>query len=101
MQNYTRLNRVTFFENVAVYLPGRWKRKWFSEFGSFFVQRQAVSCLDGASVEELALLSVDAGARFLFTTALHTKKSLRGAANDWYRIPPILLVYTVKDESFH
>ena len=35
-------------------------------------------------VDELALLSVEIGARFLFTTCLHTKKSLRGIANDWY-----------------
>ena len=34
--------------------------------------------------EELALLSVEIAARFLFTTCLHTKKSLRGVANDWY-----------------
>lgn len=40
--------------------------------------------LSPAHLEELALLSVDIGARFLFITCLHTKKSLRGVANDWY-----------------
>lgn len=35
-------------------------------------------------MEELALLSVEIGAHFLFTTCLHTKKSLRGVASDWY-----------------
>ena len=40
--------------------------------------------LDPAEVEELALLSVEIGAHFLFTTCLHTKKSLRGVASDWY-----------------
>ena len=40
--------------------------------------------LDSAEVEELALLSVEIGAHFLFTTCLHTKKSLRGVASDWY-----------------
>lgn len=38
----------------------------------------------GSEVDDLALLSVEIGARFLFTTCLHTKKSLRGVANDWY-----------------
>lgn len=40
--------------------------------------------LNSGEVEELALLSVEIGARFLFTTCLHTKKSLRGVASDWY-----------------
>lgn len=39
--------------------------------------------LKASELEELAMLSVDLGARFLFTTCLHTKKSLRGSANDW------------------
>jgi len=38
---------------------------------------------DANESEELALLSVEIGARFLFTTCLHTKESLRGVANDW------------------
>lgn len=40
--------------------------------------------LSPAEVEELALLSVEIGAHFLFTTCFHTKKSLRGVASDWY-----------------
>lgn len=40
--------------------------------------------LTPADIEELAILSVEIGARFLFTTCLHTKKSLRGVASDWY-----------------
>lgn len=40
--------------------------------------------LTPAEVEELALSSVEIGAHFLFTTCFHTKKSLRGVANDWY-----------------
>ncbi|KAF4521158.1 hypothetical protein B566_EDAN017868 [Ephemera danica] len=34
--------------------------------------------------EELSLLSVQLAARFLFHTGLHTKKTLRGPATDWY-----------------
>ena len=41
------------------------------------------SLMDAGEKEKLALLSVDIGARFLFTTCLHTKKSLRGVASDW------------------
>lgn len=40
--------------------------------------------MNPVEIEELALLSVEIGARFLFTTCLHTKKSLRGVASDWY-----------------
>ena len=40
--------------------------------------------LNPVDIEELALLSAEIGARFLFTTCLHTKKSLRGVASDWY-----------------
>lgn len=42
------------------------------------------AALSPAEVEELALLSAEIGARFLFTTCLHTKKSLRGVTGDWY-----------------
>ena len=40
--------------------------------------------LDLVDIEELALLSAKIGVRFLFTICLHTKKSLRGVASDWY-----------------
>ncbi|XP_064639618.1 probable ubiquitin carboxyl-terminal hydrolase FAF-X isoform X3 [Lineus longissimus] len=34
--------------------------------------------------EELAMISVKLAAKFLFNVGFHTKKSLRGAANEWY-----------------
>jgi ubiquitin carboxyl-terminal hydrolase 9/24 len=34
--------------------------------------------------EELASLSVQLGAKFLFDVGFHTKKTLRGPANEWY-----------------
>ncbi|XP_076338950.1 ubiquitin carboxyl-terminal hydrolase 9X-like isoform X1 [Tachypleus tridentatus] len=34
--------------------------------------------------EELAMISVQLAAKFLFTTGFHTKKTLRGPANEWY-----------------
>lgn len=34
--------------------------------------------------EELAMISTQLVSRFLFLTAFHTKKTLRGPANDWY-----------------
>lgn len=37
-----------------------------------------------AEAEELASLSVQLGARFLFDVGFHTKKTLRGPANEWY-----------------
>ena len=40
--------------------------------------------LDPVDIEELALLSAEISARFLFTTCLHTRKSTRGVASDWY-----------------
>ena len=49
----------------------------------YLVQEKANHSLDPGQVEELAQLSVEIAARFLFTTCLHTKKSLRGVANEW------------------
>ncbi|XP_035221479.1 probable ubiquitin carboxyl-terminal hydrolase FAF-X isoform X2 [Stegodyphus dumicola] len=37
-----------------------------------------------ADGEELALISIQLAAKFLFTTGFHAKKTLRGPANDWY-----------------
>lgn len=34
--------------------------------------------------EQMALISVELGSKFLFTVGFHTKKSLRGPANEWY-----------------
>ncbi|XP_052214421.1 probable ubiquitin carboxyl-terminal hydrolase FAF-X [Dreissena polymorpha] len=35
-------------------------------------------------VEQLAMISTDLASKFLFTVGFHTKKSLRGAATEWY-----------------
>lgn len=40
--------------------------------------------LSNSECEELAMLSVQLAAKFLFTVGFRTKKSLRGSANDWY-----------------
>ncbi|XP_052826881.1 probable ubiquitin carboxyl-terminal hydrolase FAF-X, partial [Octopus bimaculoides] len=37
-----------------------------------------------ADAEQMALISVELGSKFLFTVGFHTKKSLRGPANEWY-----------------
>lgn len=42
--------------------------------------------LQSPEAEELAMLSVQLASRFLFYTGFHTKKTLRGAATDWYDI---------------
>ncbi|KAG1670256.1 putative ubiquitin carboxyl-terminal hydrolase FAF-X [Nymphon striatum] len=34
--------------------------------------------------EQLAMMSIQLASNFLFKTAFHTKKSLRGASNEWY-----------------
>ncbi|XP_046391897.1 probable ubiquitin carboxyl-terminal hydrolase FAF-X isoform X3 [Ischnura elegans] len=39
-----------------------------------------------AEAEELSMLSTQLAARFLFHTGFHTKKSLRGAASEWYDV---------------
>ncbi|XP_039251519.2 ubiquitin carboxyl-terminal hydrolase 9X-like [Styela clava] len=41
--------------------------------------------------EKLAMISTQLAAKFLFTTGLHTKKTVRGAAIDWYETLYILL----------
>ncbi|XP_066267004.1 ubiquitin carboxyl-terminal hydrolase 9X-like isoform X4 [Branchiostoma lanceolatum] len=42
-------------------------------------------------VEELAMLSIQLASKFLFTTGFHTKKTLRGSANEWYDALSVLL----------
>lgn len=34
--------------------------------------------------EEMAMISIQLAARFLFSTGFHTKKVVRGPASDWY-----------------
>lgn len=34
--------------------------------------------------EEMAKISIQLAARFLFSTGFHTKKAVRGPASDWY-----------------
>ncbi|KAF6090909.1 hypothetical protein HJG60_012261 [Phyllostomus discolor] len=41
--------------------------------------------------EEIAMISIQLAARFLFTTGFHTKKVVRGSASDWYDALCILL----------
>nr|XP_029496778.1 probable ubiquitin carboxyl-terminal hydrolase FAF-X isoform X1 [Oncorhynchus nerka] len=41
--------------------------------------------------EEMAMISVQLAARFLFSTGFHTKKVVRGAASDWYDALCVLL----------
>ncbi|KAM9576986.1 ubiquitin carboxyl-terminal hydrolase 9X isoform 6-T6 [Trichechus inunguis] len=41
--------------------------------------------------EEIAMISIQLAARFLFTTGFHTKKIVRGSASDWYDALCILL----------
>lgn len=35
-------------------------------------------------MENLAMISTELASKFLFSVGFHTKKALRGAANDWY-----------------
>ncbi|XP_071440611.1 ubiquitin carboxyl-terminal hydrolase 9X isoform X2 [Hetaerina americana] len=52
------------------------------------IQLQHHNALDKLSpeAEELSMLSIQLAARFLFHTGFHTKKSLRGAASEWYDV---------------
>ncbi|XP_063224287.1 probable ubiquitin carboxyl-terminal hydrolase FAF-X isoform X9 [Bacillus rossius redtenbacheri] len=50
------------------------------------VNRQHISEKVSQEVEELSMLSTQLAARFLFHTGFHTKKTLRGAALDWYEV---------------
>ncbi|XP_059824246.1 probable ubiquitin carboxyl-terminal hydrolase FAF-X isoform X2 [Mobula hypostoma] len=44
-----------------------------------------------SEAEELAMISIQLAARFLFTTGFHTKKIVRGPASEWYDALCILL----------
>ena len=51
-----------------------------------FKHDQYFNFLQTPESEELSMLSVQLASRFLFHTGFHTKKSLRGAASDWYDV---------------
>ena len=40
--------------------------------------------LQSSEAEELAMLSLQLGSKFLFNVGFHTKKTHRGPANEWY-----------------
>ncbi|KAK3574939.1 hypothetical protein QTP86_019806 [Hemibagrus guttatus] len=50
--------------------------------------------------EEIAMISIQLAARFLFTTGFHTKKVIRGPASDWYDALCILLRYSKNVRSW-
>ncbi|XP_067314752.1 ubiquitin carboxyl-terminal hydrolase 9X-like isoform X2 [Pseudorasbora parva] len=50
--------------------------------------------------EEIAMISVQLAARFLFSTGFHTKKAVRGPASDWYDALCILLRYSKNVRSW-
>ena len=44
--------------------------------------------------EELAMITVQLASKFLFSSGLHTKKSLRGPAHEWYELLTLHLRYS-------
>ncbi|XP_058260184.1 probable ubiquitin carboxyl-terminal hydrolase FAF-X isoform X2 [Hemibagrus wyckioides] len=50
--------------------------------------------------EEIAMISIQLAARFLFTTGFHTKKGIRGSASDWYDALCILLRHSKNVRSW-
>ncbi|KAI5613502.1 putative ubiquitin carboxyl-terminal hydrolase FAF-X isoform X3, partial [Silurus asotus] len=50
--------------------------------------------------EEIAVISIQLAARFLFTTGFHTKKVVRGPASDWYDALCILLRHSKNVRSW-
>ncbi|XP_067231011.1 ubiquitin carboxyl-terminal hydrolase 9X-like isoform X4 [Chanodichthys erythropterus] len=50
--------------------------------------------------EEIAMISIQLAARFLFSTGFHTKKVVRGPASDWYDALCILLRYSKNVRSW-
>ncbi|XP_053083670.1 probable ubiquitin carboxyl-terminal hydrolase FAF-X isoform X1 [Pangasianodon hypophthalmus] len=50
--------------------------------------------------EEIAMISIQLAARFLFTTGFHTKKVVRGPASDWYDALCILLRHSKNVRSW-
>lgn len=57
-----------------------------SIFNSFLFTNGSFLIFQNSETEELAMLSIQLASRFLFYTGLHTKKTLRGTAMDWYDI---------------
>ncbi|XP_070538663.1 ubiquitin carboxyl-terminal hydrolase 9X-like isoform X2 [Ptychodera flava] len=53
-----------------------------------------------AEGEELASISIQIASKFLFNVAFHTKKTLRGPANDWYEALCSLLRYSKNIRSW-
>ncbi|XP_017336942.1 probable ubiquitin carboxyl-terminal hydrolase FAF-X isoform X1 [Ictalurus punctatus] len=50
--------------------------------------------------EEIAMITIQLAARFLFTTGFHTKKVVRGPASDWYDALCILLRHSKNVRSW-
>jgi ubiquitin carboxyl-terminal hydrolase 9/24 len=50
--------------------------------------------------EELAIITVQLASKFLFTSGLHTKKSLRGPAQEWYELLTLHLRYSKAARSW-
>ena len=48
----------------------------------------------GSEAEELAMITVQLASKFLFNSGLHSKKSLRGPAQEWYELLTIHLRYS-------
>ena len=47
-----------------------------------------------SDAEELAMITVQLASKFLFNSGLHTKKSLRGPAQEWYELLTLQLRYS-------
>ncbi|UJR08730.1 hypothetical protein I4U23_012987 [Adineta vaga] len=53
------------------------------------------------AIENLALISIQIAAKFLFTVGWHTKKSLRGAANEWTDLITHCLRYSRQARQYY
>ncbi|EDO35056.1 predicted protein [Nematostella vectensis] len=90
IERAVRKQNVHFLHNRTQYSPEyfQFMRKLVTANAGL---ENAVSLRKSAGMEELAMISIKLVSRFLFTTGFHTKKTVRGPANEWYDAVAALL----------
>ncbi|XP_030838236.1 probable ubiquitin carboxyl-terminal hydrolase FAF-X isoform X3 [Strongylocentrotus purpuratus] len=93
IQRSVRKQNIQFMHSRMQYSPEYFQfvRKLVTCNAGLFSPPQGQELQLTTESEELAMLSIQLASRFLFTVGLHTKKTLRGPANDWYDALYILL----------
>jgi len=78
------------------------RTQFCSEYFQFMRKLVTINASQDASAdsEELYMISIQLVSKFLFTTGFHTKKTVRGPANEWFDAVSILLRHSKSIRSW-